>query len=359
MKIKIIHLVEGLETGGLEKIIAGIALGLDKKIYSSQVWCLLKGGALAEELKTNGVEVKILGIGSCYNPFNILKLIYLLNKSRPQIVHLHGYFACVIGRISAKFARVAVIISHLHTTFGLLKLRNIIIDKFLNLFTDKIICVSNKVKESFINAGYKIEKKSVVIYNGVDGEKFIPVETDYRNNILINVGSLYPHKGQIYILKALKIVLEDYPETRLQLVGDGPLRKNLEEECRNLGICSKVKFLGLRDDVSSLLVDSGIFILASLREGLSVALIEALACALPVIASNIGGVGEIVIDGENGLLFPPEDIQALSLAIKSMLGDVEKSKKMGLEGRKIFEKKFTLEIMLKNIDTVYQELIKK
>jgi len=359
MKIKVIHLVEDLMRGGLENVIAEIVSGLDKEKYNFEVWCIARAGAVADELQSRGFTVETLGILSYHNPFNILRLISLLRKTKPDIVHTHGYFSSVIGRLSAKIAGVPVIINHLHTVFNLSSLRNVIVDKTLNLFTDRIICVSKKVEESFMAAGYGFKKKSIVIYNGIDGRKFMPRISGHQTKSLISVASLYPHKGQTYLLKALKIVSEECPEVSLEIVGDGPLRKELEDECSSLGISSKVKFLGERNDVAFLLSRAGIFILTSLREGFSLSLIEALACGLPVIATNIGGVPEIVKDQENGLLVSSQDSRALAIAIKSLLKDEPRMREMGLKGREIFEKFFTLEIMLKRFDELYKELFRR
>jgi len=328
---------------------------MDKKKYDVEVWCIAKGGEIADELMNKGLGVKILNIFSYYNPFNILKLVSLFRKSSPDIVHTHGYFASTIGRIAAKITRVPVIITHLHTSFCNLNRRNVIIDKFFNVFTDRIIAVSEKIKESFAQAGYNIDKAKV-IYNGVDASKFPVRSADNKMNVII-VASLYEHKGHIYLLRAFKKVLRDFPEACLWIVGEGPLRKSLERETVNMNIANQVHFWGERKNVFSLLLQSSIFVLSSIREGLGIAAIEAMATGLPLVVTNIGGLPEVVINEETGFTVPPKDSEALAETISTLLKNPELRRRMGNKGRKVFEEKFTQGKMINKLDAIYQELL--
>ncbi|HCG76369.1 MAG: hypothetical protein CO162_02405 [bacterium (Candidatus Ratteibacteria) CG_4_9_14_3_um_filter_41_21] len=356
-KIKVIHLIEDLKIGGAERVVANIAEGLDKERYQISIWCLAGGGEIADELKAKGIDLKILGIGNYHNPLNILKLILLLKKERFNIVHMHGYFATTIGRIAARISGIPILVTHLHTTHYNLKLRNIIVDKILNLFTQKIICVSEAVKKSFIDTEDGAKGKFIVIYNGIDKKKYTLHQLDDRREIITTVSSLYPHKGHTHLLKAMKEVLTSFPRVRFWIVGEGPLKEKLKKEAINLEISSQVSFLGKRKDIPEILSQSVLFVLPSLREGLPLTILEAIAVGLPVIATEVGGIPEAVIDKETGFLVPPENAEALAEAIINLLKNPKMMEEMGQKGRKIFEEKFTTQIMIGKLENLYQKLI--
>jgi glycosyltransferase involved in cell wall biosynthesis len=356
-KKRLIHLVEDLKPGGLENVIADIACGLNREEFDVEVWAVVKGGEVAEELLKKGIKVHICNIAGYYNPFHILKLTCMLHKRKITIIHTHGYFASVIGRISALIARVPVIVTHLHTIYYDMAPRNRIIDRFLNAFSNKIICVSEAVKKSFVDAGFNMGK-AIVIYNGRDQAKYIfHQDHQLETNTIITVASLHIHKGHTFLLKALHQVLEEFPETYLWLVGDGPLREQLKIEAEHLGITHHVSFLGYRKDMSELLSQATLLVLPSLREGFGLAIIEAYASGLSVVATKVGGIPEVVIDNETGFLVAPGDEKALAEAIIHLLRHPQQMKLMGAKARQIFVEKFETKEMIRKIEGVYREFL--
>ena len=212
-RIKVLQLVENLNTGGAEKVIEEISLGLDKQKFETQVCCVSKGGSIAEILQEKGIPVSILGISSYFNPFNFFKLRSFLKKAKPDIVHTHGYFASVIGRIAAKFAGVPVLINHVHSTYWDYTKRNLHIENYLSRFTATVICCSKAVQD-FVTVHEKIDpSKTKVIYNGIDVARFcnlndiraakkeIGVEPNFP--LIGTVSSLSPHKGHRFLLQAV------------------------------------------------------------------------------------------------------------------------------------------------------------
>lgn len=357
MKIKILYLVEDLKRGGLENIIAALARGLDQEKYAVQVWCVVAGGEVADELVKAGICVRVLNIRNYYNPFNILKLAFLLKREKFDILHAHGYFASTVGRAAGILARVPVLITHVHTIFYNLSKRNIAIDKFFNGYTHKIIFISQAVKDSFVKAGYTFGDKAVIIYNGVADTIVPKTAPDGEEKVLINVASLYAHKGQTYLLKAMKEVTVQFPQAVLWIVGDGPLKEDLKKEAQALGLGERVIFWGRRTDVRKLLSQSQIFILPSTREGIPLSILEAMAAGLPIVATRVGGVAEMVVDHKTGILCPPGEAKALAQGIISLLQDPAKCRSLGQAGRKSFEGKFTESHMLKDLDLLYQKAL--
>ncbi len=368
--LKVIHLVEDLKIGGAERVIADTALGLDRKKYDASVWCVTRGGETASELSEKGIEVKILGISSYHNPLNTFKMIRLLKFARPDIVHTHGYFASVIGRLAARKAGIPVILAHVHSTYWEYKKRHLMIERKLSRFTHKIICCSKAV-ENFVKNTEKItDNKTIVIYNGVDEERFCPLKspTSIRAEfgmseeaaVVGTVSSLTPHKGHEYLIQAASLVLNTLPSAKFIIVGDGPLRKRLEDQAKNLDIHPAVIFTGTRKDIPEILSLMDVFVLPShTREGLGIAIIEAMAAERPVVATEIGGIPEVVNDGETGLLVPPGDAEALSKAIIELLRNPKKTKEMGVKGRTRVKEKFTTKKMLSEIEHVYLSLINR
>lgn len=367
-KLTVIHLVEDMKTGGAERVIADIAEGLDSERYDVRVWCIARGGNTADELVEKGIEVKILGISSYHNPLKILRLKRLLTEAGPDIVHTHGYFASVIGRLSARKAGIPVIFAHVHSTYWDYKRRHILMERKLSRFTHKIICCSRAV-ENFVKDIEKVgDGKTLVIYNGVDEERFYPMEDapsirselgiDEEALVVGTVSSLTPHKGHEYLIQAASLIHQEFPSAKFLIVGNGPLRTELEDQVKNLKIHPYIIFTGTRKDVPKMLSIMEVFVLpSSSREGLGIAIIEAMAAEKPVVATDIGGIPEAVKKGETGFLVPPGDPGALAKVIIELLQNPEKAKEMGKKGRARFKEKFTRKKMLSEIDALYQSSI--
>jgi glycosyltransferase involved in cell wall biosynthesis len=366
---RILHIVEDLSVGGLEKVLASIVLSLDKSKYDVQVWCLARGGDIAQELIEKGISVRILKMESYYNPLNIVCLGLAMNRERFQLIHTHGYFAGTFGRLAAILARIPVVIAHVHSTdYGYGK-RNLMIERFLSYFTDRIICISHAV-EMFVtvNEGIRSEK-TCLIYNGVVPPDHL-LNDQLRKNMRVSLGldveaiviaivaSLTANKGHGILLTAFKKAFRSHPLIRLLIVGDGPLRDQLETATRKLMMDQAVVFTGIRQDVFSLLQTSDIFVLPSRdREGLGIALIEAMAVGLPVIGTNLGGIPEVIEDGENGFIVSPRSSEQLAEALKKLVNDQALRTNMGRRGRQIYEEKFTMPKMIKQIETLYDQLL--
>ena len=367
-KIRALHLVEDLKIGGAERLIADIAEGLDSQKFDVTVWCVARGGEIADELNEKGIKVKILGIISYYNPLNILKLARLLRKAKPDIVHIHGYFASVIGRIAAKIAGILILINHVHSTYWDYRKRHILMEKFLSIFTHKIICCSKAV-EDFVRDYERIKpSKTVVIYNSVDEDNFSTFKNgssakaqlgvDSGVSLVGTVSSLAPHKGHKYLIQAAPMILDILPSTKFLIVGDGILREKLEEQVKNLNLISNVIFTGTRKNIPDLLSAMDIFVLPSCsREGLGISIIEAMAAEKPVVATDIGGIPEVVKNGETGLLVLPRNSEALAQAIIELLRNPKKANTMGKKGKIRFQEKFTNKRMLSEVENLYVALL--
>ncbi|MFV1952015.1 MAG: glycosyltransferase family 4 protein [Nitrospinota bacterium] len=364
MGVKVLHIVEDMEIGGLERVIEGIVLNLDRTRFDAGVLCLTKGGAIAGNIIAKGGDAEIIGIRNYHSPVSIKKVVERLKKKKTSIVHTHGYPAGVLGRVSAIIAGIPHIYHHVHSTYWGFGWRQCLMENILARYTRKVICCSVAVKGFMTGFAGIREDKVVVIYNGVpeldpvrtagDGFKeMLGIPRDAR--IIGTVASIVPHKGHKYLIEAFKGIEQQIPGTYLVIVGNGPLRKEIEELADKYDILKRIRFTGKQSDIYPYLSMMDIFVLPSVeREGLGLALIEAMSMEKPVIATDIGGIPEVVEDGKSGILVRPGDCEGLMKAIISIMNNIQ-AKNMGKRGREIYLEKFTISTMIKGIEGLYSE----
>ena len=233
---------------------------------------------------------------------------------------------------------------------------------------DKIVTVSKNLKNRLINE-IKIKPEKIIhIPNGVDTNKFNIYRKEFtrkkfgfkKEDFIIGiVARLDPIKNHKTLFFAFKEIVKNYPQVKLIIVGDGSLREELKEKSYQLGIKNKVIFMGERDNVSEILKTFDIFVLPSLNEGMSNTILEAMATGIPVIASNVGGNPELVIDGRTGFLFSPNDVESLVQKIKTYILHPELKQKHGYNARKRVEEKFSLDQMVRRYEELYLELVER
>lgn len=363
--INVVHMVEALEIGGLERVVDTIATGLDKNRFHPSVWCLVRGGRIFDELKNKGIDVQILNMRSHRDVLFFANLCRKLRRERIHVLHTHGCTATTMGRLAGIFARTPVVLSHMHTTYWDCTLRQLFIEKFLSCFSDRILCCSQAVADLAGDREKIRADKLEVIYNGVDIDKFERNSqrriADEKEIVIGCVASFAPHKGHKYLLDAAKSVIDTCSDkVKFVLVGEGALKGELEEQAERLGISSYIIFRETVTDISEIMSSVDIAVLpSSEREGLGLAIIEAMAAGKPVIATSLGGLPEVVEHGKNGLLVPPKDTASLAGAMLYMLNHREEAIQMGVEGRAIVKKKFSVQGMLEKIENLYQGLLKR
>jgi len=366
-KIKVIHLVEELTIGGLEKILTSIVLNLDKEKYNVSVWCLREGGFFANKLVKEGIDVKILHISTSRNPLSIYKLYKLLKNCKFDIIHTHAYSAGTIGRMSAFLASIPVIISHNHSVYDYYNRYYHFVERLLSLITDRIICISDIVNR-FANETQRINaKRLITIHNGIDSEhpvsekrtsglrKELDIPVDH--SVICTIAHMEEHKGIKYLLESASLLLQSRNNISFLLVGEGALKEELKILCADLKIEKNVIFAGERSDIPEILSLTDIFVLPSIREGLPLTILEAMACSKPVIATNVGGVPEVVKDRVSGILVPPKDPEALHSAMNELLGNREKLMKMGYNGKRVCNESFDSKTMIGKIEDLYDSLM--
>lgn len=370
LRKKVVHLVEDMRVGGLERNLALIVEHLDRTLFDVSVWCLEEGGAIADELADKGVDLQILDLCTYHRPGNILKLARLLKSHRVDILHTHEYFANTMGRLSGILARTPKRFAHIqnsHWTPAERTKRHYLIDRFLSFFCDRVIACSDAARRYQIEVEKIHPDKVVTIYNCTDLSIFNGCDSCRGGarrelglsdgHILIgSVARLTRVKGHRFFIEAMKKIASEFPQARALLVGDGQERANLEQQVRLLGLEKHVVFLGTRHDVPDVLRAIDVFVLPTVtREGLPLSIAEAMACEKPVVATDVGGVPEAIVPGATGVLVPPGHPDALAEGILYLLRNPELAKKMGRAGHELCVSKFSVQACVRQIEALYQE----
>ena len=356
-KIKIIHIITSLNIGGAEKLLLDLVKNLDKEIYEVKITTVVGGGILIREFEEAGIEVKIFKKKSRLGLEVIWKISRYLRKEKPQIVHTHLFGGDTWGRIAAILARVPLIISTEHNTNVDEGISKRLVKKFLSFFTAKIVAVSETVKAYSVLKDHISKKKIEVILNGVNLDKFLSIsQKEFGDPPIIGiVGRLEEQKGHKYLFEALNL-LKVIPWT-LWIIGEGSRRAELERLAKNLDLRERVMFLGVRDNIPEILDKMDIFVLPSLWEGLSLALVEAAASAKPIVASKIGGIEEIVENEKTGLLIEPKNVKSLTDGLERILLGEEDALKMGCSARAYVKDNFDIKKMVKKYEEAYNKLL--
>jgi len=230
---------------------------------------------------------------------------------------------------------------------------------------DYYIAISHKIKEVLVNDGIA-GQRIFVAHSGIDPQRFRAAAGDQllsefniqeNQKVVINVAHLAGHKGQIYLVRAIPHVLAILPEARFFIVGQGELMDELKQAALDLGIGGALVFTGFRDDVAAFYRIADLYVMSSVQEGLGTAVLDALALAKPVVATNCGGLPEIIHDGKTGRLVAAADPEALAEGIVDMLTQVEAAKSMGLEGQSLVQKSFSIDAMVENNIEVYKKVL--
>jgi len=366
--LNILHTESSLGWGGQEIRILEEAKGLKKRGYRVIIACQ-PGSRLSKRAEDAGIEVMTLSMKRTSYPSAILRLRRIIEDYNVDILNTHSsidsWLASIAGRLS-KRKPVILRTRHLSTPISKSLLSRILY---------------KRLPHRVITTGESIRKK-MVEENGFDGERIVSIPTgvdldvfDLRKvngtlrkewdipedlPVIGMVAVIRSWKGHEDFIDAVQIVLKESPEARFFIVGDGPRREIVREYIRKRGLEGSIIMTGERDDIPQAMASFDIVVLPSYaNEGLPQAIAQALSMERPVVASNIGSIPELVIDGETGYLVPPKNPSILSKKIISLLKDEQLRGKMGKAGRRLVTSSFSLETMLDRIEGLYEEVIKE
>ncbi len=364
-KTTIMHLMPKSD-GGIMQHIKTIVLSMDQLPYSSII-VGPENNPLGRELGELGYSFEPIKWHSTEHlniMFLLLQIRRLVKKHQPVLIHCHGHKMSLAGRLALKSmdsGSRAIVTVHNFTpksTWGkALKIVNCWLDG--DKVTSQVIAVSKALLEEEV--GNNSKACAQVIYNGVDIYKFDSTFKRYESIDQIKIGvvaRLAPQKGLPYLIEALSIINASYPKVSLVIVGFGPEKDQLLRQIANRGLDSKIEILEGVSDVQPILQQIDIFVMPSLSEGLSIATIEAMASAKPIVASNVGGLKELIIHGETGILVPPGDARQLSKGIIQLIEDGNLAYQLGIKARQR-ALQFTREQMISKTHQVYLDIITK
>ncbi|MDP1713482.1 MAG: glycosyltransferase [Anaerolineales bacterium] len=377
-KYNIIFLIDGLGMGGAERLMMPILRNLNRDYFEPRV-CALQikdGNPIADDLRALGIPVDLILVPYLRDVTALPRLYRYLKDVRADLVHTQLEIADILGNIAAKLLRLPSVAT-IHTMPSQdMKLKSRLhqdVELFaLRYFSNVVVSVSEEARKYYLDISRIPAGKLLTIYNGIDLSHF--ENLDYQQErfkirqefgipndakILVTVAVLREFKGIQFMIRALPSIVSEVPNAYYLLVGNGSHRDSLEQEADQAGVRDHIIFAGQRDDIPQLLAASDLFVLPTLTEALPTVLAEAMAARLPIVASAVGGVPEMVIDGENGLLLPPSDSEALATACISLMVDAERRKVMGEQGWQVVTEKFNIHAQVDKLKELYLNLIKQ
>lgn len=352
--MNVVHLTDSPFFGGPERQMLGLAVNLPKSIQTT-ILCFRDNGSSAPFVQRLGeakVDARMLTHANPHFIAMVADVVGELAAKRADVLISHGYKADILGLVAARIARVPILAVSRGWTGHTRKVRlNEALDRRFLRYVDGVVCVSDGQAAKVRRAGVPANRVHV-IRNAIDPTRF--GETDPtsrvtlqelfpspRDVIVVGVGRLSPEKGFDQLIEAARIVTERVAGAGFVLVGDGPERHALEDRVRAAGLAGQVVFAGFRGDVDRLLTGADILAQSSYTEGLPNVVLEACAAGIPVVATAVGGTGEVIRDGANGFLVEPGNPRALADRMLELMRSPDLRRSMGENGRQVVRREFS------------------
>jgi glycosyltransferase involved in cell wall biosynthesis len=379
-RVRILRLIARMNLGGPAHHVAILSAGLEPERYET---LLVTGDVGRGEEELPGMEPslrRLASLGPEIRPDRdiraLIELIRLTRSYRPAIVHTHTAKAGLLGRVAALFARrprpLIVHTYHGHVLrgyFGPLRSRAFtLLERWLARGSDRLIGVSQATVDELVELGVAPRSRFTVVPLGLDLEPFLRLDSDVNPEARATLGVepgdvLFTYTGRLVPIKRPDLMLRAVAQARgggapvkVAVTGDGGLRRGLESLAHDLGLANAVSFLGYRRDLPWIAGASDAALLTSDNEGTPVALIEAAAAARPAVATAVGGVAEIVVEG-GGLLAAPGDVGEIARHISSLAADAEQRRRMGIRARTHVAERFSAKRLLSDVDSLYSGLL--
>jgi glycosyltransferase involved in cell wall biosynthesis len=369
--MRVLQLISSKGLFGAERVVLELSKSLQKTRDCQPIVGIIKNEynphvETVDEAKANNIDTVIFPCKSQFDLSVIFSIRAFIRDRNVDIVHCHGYKSNFYGLLASK-NKVPTVTTNHNWLKSHWKLKiYCLLDSIWIRYFGRIVAVSEGVREDMLK--YKVSGKKIrVIDNGIDLGRFkreISTENVRKefglngdSKIIGTIGSLGHEKAHSNLLKAAKGVIETHKSVRFLIVGDGPLREYLREEAVSLGVENNIVFTGYRKDIPELLSVMDIFVLPSIKEGLPMVLLEAMAAKKPVIATRVGAVPKVITHNESGLLIEPGNTKELKQSIMELISNNSKAVQLSQRGYQEVKTNFSSEVMAGEYMSLYNELL--
>ena len=373
-RIKVLHLTKSEGLYGAERVILNLLEHFDAEHFDVRLAALVEARnphrELLEEAARRGHRTLAIPCRKRLDPQSWRELLRVIKENEIDVLHCHEIKSRFYGLLAAKRLKLPIIATN-HNWIR----KNLLIsaleywDAFTLRFFDRIIAVSEEIRQLMLKYGTPAQRMAVVT-NGIATRELEHRHNDKMNwyerwgiasheRIIGAVGRLSVEKGAKYFLEAAKIVLTKMPDVRFLLVGDGPQARELKEYAQALGIEQNVIFAGFQPEVAAFYELMEIFAITSLREGTPMALLEAMATGVPVVATAVGGVPKIVRDRDNGMLVPAQDAQGIAAALLQLLQNRAEAARLASNAKRTIIEKYSAATMARQYENIYAGLVQR
>lgn len=359
--VPVTYAISGWGIGGTPRHLLEVLGHVDREAFTPALYCLkAPPEAVLRPVREVGIPIGDGRLKESRIRLSLatttLRMAADLRRRRVRIVHSYLFDANLIGTLAARLARVPVAIVSKRSLDRYERRRERLACRIANRLATCITVPAEAVRRHVHAAEGCPLEKMIVIPNGIDLTR-VAVAGRGGPPVIGTVGRLEPRKGHADLVDAARVVLDHVPGARFVMIGDGPARAELEQRTVRHRIAHRVDMRGMVPDGARLLTEMSLFVLPSHVEGMSNALLEAMAAGLPVVATDVGGNAEVVVEGETGLLVPPRDPAALGQAILVMLKDPERARAMGAAGRARALEHFSVQRMVARHQALYISLL--
>jgi glycosyltransferase involved in cell wall biosynthesis len=368
--VRVLHLVDSLALGGAETLLATLTRAAPAANFTVRVAALAGRDdgrdVLHPALERAGAEPRFLDVRRLASGAALASVIAEVRRSRCDLVHTHLEYSAVLGTLAGRIARRPVVCTFHHVP-KVLSRREAVMERIaveLAGNSSRAIFVSDAARRAFATR-YRSRRTWTTVHNGIDVSLFRPQPADEPSRPwrriggprVVLVAALREGKGHDTAIRSWASIIREHPDARLVLIGDGPEAPRLRALTERLGLGNSVEFAGMQHDVAASLATSDLALLPTEWEAYPTALLEAAAAGLPVVASAVGGVPEIVRHGTTGLLVPPGDHDALTVALLALLGDDLRRLAMGAAARRLADTEFDARVWAARLAAIYRDAL--
>jgi len=363
--IPVLFVLPTLGAGGSEQVIFNLCVHLDRSYFP--IVAAFRDGALREEMTDSGIEVHVLNRRSGIDLMLIIKLLRIIRRKKIRIVNSHHFVSLFYAFWAARFAGLPII----HTEHSIWEMQSLSFfwTRCYRFFLKRIEMVSavSETAFNYLRDAYGIEEKRIgLVVNGIDINRFKKAKEETVNRAALDlkphdivvgtVGNLRREKNQELLIRALALISRSSKSFKAVFIGDGPLRSQLESLAAALGVEDKVVFLGTRVDVPRFYGIFDIYCLTSRYEGLPLSLLEAMAAGVPIVATDVMGIREVIRNNENGLLLPDNDAEELAKRILLLAENADLRNALSENGCRFVNEHYSLEKSVRNYEKLFRNV---